>query len=297
MLSLLRMRLYHAIAHWSAGPNAIEVGVEASAELKRTSCALAAQAIPLKQTGKATSLIYTSPIAYRLATQPHQATTIAAQVVTALRQASDDDQTLPQGITVQAVAGLIHFEVGDRAIAAWLEQCLTSMLPPQRLTLVPMVERERQILLQSAAVFEAHYAHARCCSLLRLAHHEKLIRLEKLEQAPFYWQFDSTMSPRWFIATDFVLNHHAARCLILRLFEAFDWISDPSAQRTTVAAMVRSAQTVSQAFQVFHRTHPLWQHENESALVLAQLGLLMATQRILYRLLTDGLHLAPAVEL
>jgi DALR anticodon binding domain len=297
MLSLLRMRLHQAIVYWSASTGAIAVSAETTGGLEQTNSALATLTIPLKQTGKAPSLRYTSPIAYRLATQPQQATTIAAQVVNTLLQVSDDLEALPKGITVQAVAGFIHFELGDRAIAAWLDQRLVNTPFPQTFLPAPMTERERQVIRQSAAIFEAQYAYARCCSLLRLAHRETLIRLEKLEEAPRYWQFDSTTSPHWFTADHFVLNHHADRGLLLRLFEAFDCVSDPSPQRTPIA-MARSAQAVSQAFQVFHRLHPLWrQTEKESAIVIARLGLLMATQRILYWLLAEGLHLTPALEL
>ena len=300
MRSLLRMRLHQAIADWKASQDAIEVSVKITAGLEQTEqtdSVLAALTIPLKQTGKAPSLIYTSPIAYRLATQPHQVDTIAAQVVNTLLQVADGREALLQGITVQAVSGLIHFELGDRAIAAWLDQRLANTSFPQTFLPARMTEQERQAIVQSAAIFEAQYAYARCCSLLRLAHCETLIRLETVEEAPLYWQFDSTTSPHWFVADRFVLNHPADRCLILRLFEGFDCLSDPSPQRTPIA-MVRSAQAVSQAFQVFHRLHPLWrQTEKESAIVIAQLGLLMVTQRILYWLLAEGLHLSPPHEL
>jgi hypothetical protein len=50
--------------------------------------------------------------------------------------------------------------------------------------------------------------------------------------------------------------------------------------------------------QVFHRVHPLWRKTGiEPDLVVSQLGLLLATQRILYSLLVDGLDLDPVVEL
>lgn len=296
MLSLLRMRLHHAVSYLRTTV-AMDASGGIKAGLRQTDSALTALDLPLKQTGKAPALIYTSPIAYRLATQPHQVAEIAAQVAEILLKAPDGVAMLPPGLAVQAVAGLIHFEVGDQAIAAWLDQLLDNALLPQPLSLVPIAARGQEAMWQSAAIFEAQHAHARCCSLLRLAHHEKLISLERLEEPPFYWRFNSPRSPPWFRAAHFALNHHADRCLILRLFEAVDAISDPSRQRTSIA-MVRSAQTVAQAFQTFHRTHPLWQQTGtDSALAIAQLGLLMATQRILYLLLAEGLHLSPTVEL
>ena len=264
---------------------------------KRLYNVLPPQAIPLKQTGKAMSLVYTAAIAHQLATQPHHAATIAAQLVDTLLH--DDLEPLPQGVTPQATAvGLIHFEVGNRAIATWLDQLLTNTLPPQTIQLAPSTKRERQILLQSAAIFEAQYAHARCCSLLRLAHREALIQLEGLVESPIDWRFDRTVTFHWLTAAgQLTLNHAADRCLLVQLFEALDCLSD-SSPHPTPRSLARSAQAVSHAFQGFHRTHPLWrQAEDISTLVTAQLGLLMATQRVLYWLLADGLGVCPAIEL
>ncbi|WP_181357621.1 DALR anticodon-binding domain-containing protein [Stenomitos frigidus] len=297
------MRLHLALTLWIVLTDVMATSAGKGAELKRLDSVLGAQAIPLKRTGKAMPLIYTSAIAHRLANQMTNqndpAATIAAQLVDILLEALPDDLGALRGVTVQAtVAGLIHFEVGDRAITVWLDQILTNSLPSQRWPPVPMAERERQAMLESAAIFEAQYAHARCCSLLRLAHREAFINLETLEALPCDWRLNSFTPLSWLTTSaQLSLNHPADRYLLVQLVDAFDRLSDPSPQRT-LASLVRSAQAVSQAFQVFHRTHPLCDHTGqEPALVTAQLGLLMATQRILYWLLADGLHLCPVSEL
>lgn len=286
MLSLLRMSLYQALFRWSASTEAMGVSVPA------------AQAIPLKRFGKATPLVYTCAIAHRLALQSHHAATIAAQLVDMLLQASPDGVAALPGVSVQATgAGFIRFEVGDRAVAAWLDQLLVNALPQRTLPSAPMAVRERQIMVHSAAIFEAQYAHARCCSLLRLAHHEGLIRLERLEEAPFYWRFSSHTPFPWLTsAAQLSLHHSADRCLLVQLFEALDRVHDPSQVRT-IAALARSAQAIAQAFQTFHRVHPLWEQTEQKLVVTAQLGLLMATQRVLFLLLADELHLCPVIEL
>lgn len=286
MLSLLRMRLYQAVCRWSASTEARGVSVSA------------AQAIPLKRFGKAIPLVYTCAIAHRLAFQPHHADTIAAQLVDMLLQASPGGIAVLPGVSVQATGpGFIRFEVGDRAIAAWLDQLLVNALPQRTLPSASMVVREQQIMLHSAAIFEAQYAHARCCSLLRLAHHEGLIRLERLEESPFYWRFSSHTPFPWLTsAAQLSLNHSADRCLLVQLVEALDRVYDLP-QKRTIAALARSAHAVAQAFQTFHRVHPLWEQTEQTLVLTAHLGLLMATQRVLFLLLADELHLRPAIEL
>jgi hypothetical protein len=280
------MSLYQALCRWSASTEAMGGSVPA------------AQAIPLKRFGKTTPLVYTCAIAHRLALQSQHAAAIAAQLVDLLLQASPDDVAVPPGVSVQATgAGLIHFEVGDRAIAAWLDQLLVNALPQRTLPSAPLAVSERQTMLHSAAIFEAQYAHARCSSLLRLAHHEGLIRLERLEESPFYWRFSSPIPFPWLTsAAQLSLHHSADRYLLVQLFEALDRVDDPS-QKRTIATLARSAQAVSQAFQTFHRVHPLWDQTEQKPVLTAQLGLLMATQRVLFLLLADGLHLCPAIEL
>lgn len=299
MLSLLRMRLHHAIAFWRA----CEAGRAANhASPSSEACAtndLTLQAIPIKRVGNATSMLYASAIAHQLAASPNQTATIAAQLVDTLNQdLTDHQKPLGQGITVHATAtGFIQFAVSDRAIATWLDLLLANKLPQPSLPTIPVSEAERQRILQAPALFEVQHAHARCCSLLRLAHREGFIHLEKLEALPQDWQFSSSTAPVWLaLSARLCFQHPADRALLAQLFDAYDHLG--SSQPQTQAAVLRSAQAVAHAFQTFHRVHPLWERAQEdSTISVARLGLLMITQRVLHVLLWDGLNLYPILEL
>ena len=264
---------------------------------ERSSFDQTVRAIPLKRARKAIPFVYVCAIAHRLATPSQSAALIAAQLVdTLLQPLPIPEEGSLSDIVVQATAtGLLQFELSDRAIAAWLDRLLANVLPQQ--SCVPLAAMERQMLLPTAAIFEVQYAHARCCSLLRLAHSEGLIMLNTLDNAPLVWRVVKPPSVPWLTSTaQLCLNHPVDRKLLGYLVEALDCLSDEPIRRTQQS--LRSAQAIAQAMQAFHRAHPLWRKTGtEPNLLVSQLGLLLATQRILYALLTDGLDLHPVVEL
>ncbi len=255
------------------------------------------RATPIKRANKAIPFVYVCAIAHRLATPSQPAALIAAQLVDTLLQPRPlPEEDFLAGIVVQATAtGWLQFELSDRAIAAWLDRFLTKALPQQ--PSVSLTPREQHLLLPTAAVFEVQYAHARCCSLLRLAHSEGLITLDRLDVAPLGWRIVNPLSVPWLTSTaQLCLSHPADRRLLGYLVEALDCLSDESPHRTRQS--LRSAQAIAQAMQSFHRVHPLWRKTGtEPNLVVAQLGLLLATQRILFLLLANGLDLHPVEEL
>lgn len=305
MLPLLRMRLHHTIGLWRAFETATADKDEASGWGNRPAGNLMPQAIPIKRISSATSIVYVCAIAHQLATYPDQAATIAAQLVTAWnRDLASQPEPMLQSITIQATStGFLHFEVGDRAIAAWLDQLLANTQTLQPLPTEPLAETERQLILQAPALFEAQHAYARCCSLLQLAHHESLIHLDQIEASPQNWQiqsseFQSLARVPWLTPTDQLnVQHPVDRALIAQLLDAYDHLFDRSRQRTQMSVL-RSAQAIAHAFQTFHRAHPLWEKAyDDSAIFVTRLGLLMITQRVLHLLLWDGLKLSPAVKL
>lgn len=295
MLSLLRMRLHQAVDCQSAFTAVAAAEAVPITPLEGSSVERIVQVIPIKRVSTR-SFVYVCAIAHRLATPSQPVPMIAAGLVNTM-QAHSDSLSVLSGIVVQATAtGWLQFELGDRAIATWLDLLLANALPSPCL---PIAATEPQVRLPAAAIFAVQYAHARCCSLLRLAHREALITLDRLNEAPFYWRVASPPSIPWLTSTDqLCLDHPADRSLLGHLVEALDRLSDDSPQRTQ--RILRSAQAIAQAMQVCHRLHPLWRKTGRTGanrdLVVAQLGLLIATQRILHFLLWDGLHLCPAVE-
>lgn len=295
MLSLLRMRLHHTIGLWSTSGGEIESKQAGSVGSERVTNGVMAQAIPLKRIGSATSIVYACAIAHQLAANPHQSAAIATQLADSLRlDLASSLEPFLQDIMVEATtAGFIDFKVGDRAIASWLNLLLTA-LPQQPLPMPPMGDK-RQQLLQASALFEVQHAHARCCSLLHLAHCEGLIVLEPLE-TPHAWRISSPAALPWLTSADqLCVQHPADRALLVQLVDTYDYVDQP--QQHTQASVLRSAQALAQTFQTFHRVHPLFAGVEDASLTEVRLGLLMITQRVLALLLQEGLDICPAVSL
>lgn len=293
MLSLLRMRLHQAVDGQTTFAEVAAAKAGPSNQLERSSLASLVQALPIKRF-HTVPFVYGCAIAHHLATPSQPATLIAAQLASAMQAHSHQLNTRLPEIAVQATAtGWIQFELGDRAIAAWLDLLLDNALPAQ--LAIPLAATEPAVNLQASVIFDVQYAHARCCSLLRLAHREALMTLDRLD-APCDWRMTNPTSIPWLTsAGQLCLEHPADRDLLGHLVEALDCLADDSPRR--MPRTLRSAQAIAQAMQTFHRVHPLWCRGVDPTLVVAQLGLLMATQRILYRLLAEGLALDPVVEL
>ncbi|WP_421658794.1 hypothetical protein [Leptothermofonsia sp. ETS-13] len=194
-------------------------------------------------------------------------------------------------ISVQATsAGLIQIRLGDRAIAAWLNFILQN-LPPGKPHDWPSLALQSQITtseFQSQA-FAIQHSHARCCSLLQMAQREGLITLNQFERCLAVWQFVNPVSVPWLDA-DFHLRlaYPSERRLICQLLAVLDQVEGVWPPPQPIESF-RLAEAVNQCFQAFHRDRPIWHSiANDSTdLAQAQLGLVMATQRILYWLLND----------
>lgn len=148
-------------------------------------------------------------------------------------------------------------------------------------------------------LFPIQYAHARCCSLLRLGHRQGLIELSDsdcqhpnwqiIEPNPIPWLKDdptmkSCQGGLW-------LQHPAERHLIDQLLESCDRISDPN-----LVNGVKIANTLSHAFETFYSTCRIWGEVKTQTPKLAQarLALVGVTQRVLRSLLDRLGVMAPS---
>ena len=192
--------------------------------------------------------------------------------------------------------GWIHIEVTQPMLAAWLQNMIT--YPPQ---LQNYREKKYCLLTQSDTyrLFAAQYAHARCCSLLQMAHREKLITLKELPEtssavflladpSPIPWLNDQKL--RYF--------HTAELALISQLLATLDdfYCSGTSRQ---LKIWEKAALNLSQVFQTFYSCCRIWGEVKMQTLELSQarLGLVMATQICLRLLLQDKLGVLAPVEL
>jgi hypothetical protein len=177
--------------------------------------------------------------------------------------------------------GLIQLTLTDWAIAQWLSWVLETTFSPRRLAVDPsnwMMSPEFRFLLQ--------HSHARCCSLLRLAHQSEVITLGDLARQP--WQWQQPIPIPWLetqTQQPLRLNHPSERQLVKAIFIAVDALQQPSL-RSPKQWQELAIKTVS-AFQAFHRDRPLWTARGDCATLQAQLGLIMATQRSLLYLLNE----------
>jgi hypothetical protein len=233
-----------------------------------------------------------------------------------------------QDVAVRATdSGLVQFELSDRAIAAWLDLLVQHFSHLSQIQLsqekkrfkthksrdpdktrsdtdgsVPFLTSPSSCSfvpapsLTAAEIFTLQHTHARCCSLLRLAHQEGLVALSR-DQFPSNWRFTMPALIPWLTPEmQLLLNHPAERQLISQLFVALDAI--PSLSPACPKIVLRLAQEVSQAFQAFYSAHPIWgSFKKSSKLAQARLGLVMASQRIIYLLVEDLLNISVPLEL
>ncbi|MEB3219106.1 MAG: DALR anticodon-binding domain-containing protein [Nostocales cyanobacterium 94392] len=180
--------------------------------------------------------------------------------------------------------GLIHIQVSDLVLAIWLQWFIErSRRHKSDFTLYPnMVTSELP-----SKVFSLQYVHARCCSLLKLAQQEKIIDCNEFSFESIPW-LDSDGRLR--------LNHQAERCLIGSLVKLVDELEpvvahsgkwQPAALRLVEA--FEDFWSICRIFGDLKRTAP--------ELVIARIGLVMATQSVLKFLLEEKLGISAYSEL
>ncbi|MEH1773864.1 MAG: DALR anticodon-binding domain-containing protein [Nostoc sp.] len=150
------------------------------------------------------------------------------------------------------------------------------------------------------AQFAVQYAHARCCSLVLLAHQEGLIKLREPvpNTSPAFWDVISPNPLPWLNCDGTLrLNHLDERRLIGELIQVIDNIECPDVSGCVKWEKV--ALNLSQAFEKFWSNCRIWGEVKITSPELAQarLGLLMATQSVLRYVLEENLGVFALLEL
>lgn len=262
------------------------------------------QHISLYQAKSSSQFLYISPIAFHLSKVKkipalELANAIAllldSQVEYYCRQSTSPN--LLQNCTLEVVPpGWIHIEITQPGLAAWLQHLV--IYPPQ---LQNCREKEYCQLTQTDTdwMFAAQYAHARCCSLLQMAHREKLITLKELPETSSAVFLPVTPSPiPWLNGQKLRYFHPTERTLIFQLLATLDdfYCSGTSLQ---LKIWEKAALNLSQIFQTFYSCCQIWGEVKMQTLELSQarLGLVMATQISLRLLLQDKLGVTAPVEI
>jgi hypothetical protein len=157
---------------------------------------------------------------------------------------------------------------------------------------------------QAHSLFKVQYAHARCCSLLRLAHRQSLINLSDLDSITPNWEWQ-WMEPNpipWLDGNPEMeseplrlrLEHPAERELIAHFLDGIEQLTPP-----TPARALELAKALSYGFEKFYSACRIWGEVKTETPQLAQtrLGLVAITQKLLRSLLQDQLNVTAPIEL
>ena len=261
---------------------------------------LTAKTIPLQRLSNDIPIIYRSAIAFKLASLWEQPALDIAEGLTASLAVTNENissQTCLEFNVEVVLPGWINFRLNEGSLAFWLQQLIQK--PSFWREGVGEMERESK---DTRNLFSIQYAHARCCSLLRLAHREGLIKLKDFDFKTDDWQLVEPNPIPWLnerqeAATNqliLALVHPAERRLIAQILDVSDSINNLDQLKA-----VKLANSLSEAFEGFYSGCRIWGEVKIHALRLAQarLGLVGVTQGLLRSLLQDQLGVSAPVEL
>lgn len=273
------------------------------------------ETIPVHLLSEDAGILYQSAIALKLSPLWHlPALNIANQLTDSLATTCQDTANsirLDFGVEV-VFPGWIQFRLSDSGLATWLQYLI--QIPPSGI----LEEKGRKITLENAEIsqpkqpikglnnaknlFLIQYAHARCCSLLRLAHRQGAIALSDPECKRATWQIVQPSPIPWLYDSQAIestqtrlrLGHSAEHRLIAQILDAQD-----RSQHLDPAGAIKLAIALSHAFEAFYSRCRIWGEVMTQTPQLAQarLGLVAVTQQVLRSLLQDQLGITPALEL
>lgn len=193
--------------------------------------------------------------------------------------------------------GIINLQVSDRSLAQWLQQLKLWPSPHQENH--PKIDPEviNHLPIQSA--------HARCCSLLRLAAREKLIQLEDRSQHQLLdsWQILVPTEIPWLDKQGkFRLGLPQEQYLVnllVNLVDEFDFYQDSAKNQKQSLKWLKLATEISAGLANFDRHSQIFGEVSLHNLSLAQarLGLVALTRWGLEKLLVEYLGAIAPPEL
>ncbi len=244
-------------------------------------------------------VLYISGVALRLSkSQNRKAMELASAIAFDLSRVGGDV------FSIQIVPpGWIHFELTHSTLAPWLQSLAVGSLGEQGNTEQGAGEEQRTIDAQYPmpnSLFGVQYAHARCCSLVLLAHREGLIKLREPVPniSPAFWDVIFPKPLPWLNCDGILrLNQPDEHRLIAELVQVIDSIECPGVSDSIKWEKV--ALNLSQAFEKFWSNCRIWGEIKITSPEIAQarLGLLMATQSVLRFVLEENLGVFAPLEL
>jgi arginyl-tRNA synthetase len=249
--------------------------------------------IPLNQSKNCQRAIYVSAIALKLAQvwqQPPQS--IAREIAESLKAPCSKDfviEILPPGI--------LQFELTDAALAIWLQRLAQNPLPVPESQIIPSA-------FEADRLFPIQYSHARCSSLLRMAHRSRLISIAHPDPpaTPEIWSLAAPNPIPWLNSSGRLrLLHPAERSLISQQLAIVDSLVPVfgGGDRAKPVNYFKLANSLSEAFQTFYSQCRIWGEVKTETpkLAAARLGLVLATQSLLRFMLVNLLDAVAPLEL
>ena len=243
--------------------------------------------VPLYQGGYNQKIIYLSGVAMRISkSQNSPVMEVAEGIAGHLSQNSDSlfrVKVIPPGE--------IHIELMDSTLAVWLQNLIVAKRTGDLVN--NFLHDQLPTLSSPLNVFTIQYAHARCCSLLRLGQQEGLIELGKTDTNSFM----AVNSIPWLNCEQkLILNHADESFLIYQLVKVVD---DLVCADSIFINWLKAGGNLSQAFERFWGSCRIWGEVkiHDPELAQARLGLLIATQLVLRSVLEEKLGIVAPVEL
>lgn len=267
---------------------------------------------PLKSVTKLTGITYVSAIALRLAAVFQVSVTELATALTrSWNQSSILDgpwiesplltQVLPNVTATCRQSGYLQFHVEATGLSAWL-QFLIAELPHLVDPFMGQVSQQppsapATVHHNCDQAFTLQYAHARCCSLLRLAHESGLIQLQTTQPDTPHWQLVQPDPIPWLNGNSLQLIAAAEQHLLIEIVATLDTLFSES-QASEPNIYWHLGDRLSQAFQSFYRACRVLGEVKANSPELAQsrLGLVLITQTCL-RLILHRLNLSAPLSL
>ncbi|MBD2447273.1 glutamate acetyltransferase [Nostoc sp. FACHB-152] len=197
--------------------------------------------------------------------------------------------------------GLIYLELTHPCLATWLQNlAIACAIQDEKMEISENTNQKPNSKNQNLLnLFAVQYAHARCFSLLRLAHQEGLI---KLKEVPIngleVWQLEFPQPIPWLNNDNQLrLYHPTEGYLIAQLVQIVDDLVCSDVSETI--NWQKAALGLSRAFENFWSQCRIWDEIKTTSPELAQarLGLVMATGRLLQVLLLEKLGSFAPLEL
>ncbi|MDZ7964049.1 MAG: DALR anticodon-binding domain-containing protein [Nostoc sp. DedSLP03] len=252
--------------------------------------------IPLHKGRDDNRVFYTSSVSLRLSkSQNRKAMELASAIASDLSGIGEDV------FSIQIVPpGWINFELTNSALATWLHSLVVGSSWGAGEQGSRGAEEAINAQCPMPNLFTVQYAHARCCSLVLLAHREGLIKLREPipNTSPAFWDVIFPNPLPWLNCDGTLqLNHSDERRLIGELIQVVDNIECPDVSSSVKWEKV--ALNLSQAFEKFWSNCRIWGEIKITSPELAQarLGLLMATQSVLRFVLEENLGVFAPLEL